>query len=79
LAVPVRLVTLPAPLTAVVTKAVVARAVVLLPALCVTPVVPVGNDGAPENVGDASGAAPVTSATGIAADAVKADAPLALT
>jgi hypothetical protein len=32
---------------AVVTNAVVARAVVLLPAVCVTPVVPVGKDGVP--------------------------------
>ena len=42
--------------TAVVTKAVVARAVVLLPAVCVTPVVPVGREGVPEKVGEASGA-----------------------
>jgi hypothetical protein len=44
--------------TAAVTKAVVASAVVLLPALCVTPVVPVGSDGVPVNVGEARGAKP---------------------
>jgi hypothetical protein len=49
--------------TAAVTKAVVARAVVLLPAVCVTPVVPVGREGVPEKLGLAKGAAPETSAT----------------
>ena len=35
------------------TKAVVANAVVLLPKICVTPIVPVGNVGVPVNVGEA--------------------------
>jgi hypothetical protein len=39
-------------LSAVVTKAVVASAVVLLPAVCVTPIVPVGKEGVPEKVGE---------------------------
>ena len=42
--------------TAVVTKAVVASAVVLLPAVCVIPVVPVGKEGVPVKVGEASAA-----------------------
>jgi hypothetical protein len=42
--------------TAAVTKAVVASAVVLLPGDCVTAVVPVGREGVPEKVGEASGA-----------------------
>ncbi len=37
---------------AVVTKAVVARAVLLSPAVCVTPIVPVGNVGVPVKVGE---------------------------
>jgi hypothetical protein len=37
--------------TAAVTNAVVASAVVLLPAVCVTPVVPVGREGVPVKVG----------------------------
>jgi hypothetical protein len=49
--------------TAAVTNAVVASAVVLLPAVCVTAVVPVGREGVPVKVGEASGAAPDTSAT----------------
>jgi hypothetical protein len=44
--------------TAAVTNAVVASAVVLLPAVCVTPVVPVGKEGVPEKAGDARGAKP---------------------
>ncbi len=40
-------------LSAVVTNAVVARAVVLLPAVCVTPIDPVGRVGVPVNVGEA--------------------------
>jgi hypothetical protein len=44
--------------TAAVTKAVVASAVVLFPAVCVTAVVPVGKDGVPEKVGEASAANP---------------------
>jgi hypothetical protein len=42
--------------TAAVTKAVVATAVVLLPAVCVTAVVPVGKEGVPVKAGEASGA-----------------------
>ena len=42
--------------TAAVTKAVVATAVVLLPAACVTAVVPVGREGEPEKTGEAKGA-----------------------
>ena len=42
--------------TAAVTNAVVASAVVLLPAVCVTAVVPVGKEGVPVNAGEASGA-----------------------
>ena len=42
--------------TAAVTNAVVASAVVLLPAVCVTPVVPVGSEGVPEKVGEAKAA-----------------------
>jgi hypothetical protein len=42
--------------TAEVTKAVVATAVVLLPAVCVTAIVPVGKEGVPEKVGLAKGA-----------------------
>jgi hypothetical protein len=42
--------------TAAVTKAVVANAVVLLPGDCVTAVVPVGREGVPVKVGEASGA-----------------------
>ena len=38
------------------TKAVVANAVVLLPAVWVTPMVPVGNVGVPVKVGEAIGA-----------------------
>ena len=41
--------------TAAVTKAVVASAVVLLPGLCVTPIVPVGSVGVPVKVGLAHG------------------------
>ena len=37
---------------AAVTNAVVAKAVVLFPAVCVTPIVPVGNVGVPVNVGE---------------------------
>jgi hypothetical protein len=40
--------------TAAVTNAVVASAVVLLPAVCVTAVVPVGREGVPEKDGLAS-------------------------
>jgi len=43
-------------LFAVVTKAVVARAVVLFPAVCVVPIEPVGRVGVPVNVGEASAA-----------------------
>jgi hypothetical protein len=39
--------------SAVVTNAVVAIAVVLLPAVCVTPIVPVGRVGVPVNTGEA--------------------------
>jgi hypothetical protein len=46
-----------------VTNAVVASAVVLLPAVCVTPIVPVGREGVPVKVGLARGAASETSAT----------------
>jgi hypothetical protein len=42
--------------TAAVTKAVVATAVVLLPAVCVTAIVPVGREGVPEKVGLAKAA-----------------------
>ena len=42
--------------TAAATKAVVARAVELFPADCVTAVVPVGNVGVPVNTGDSNGA-----------------------
>ena len=35
-----------------------ANAVLLSPAVCVTPIVPVGNDGVPVKVGEAIGAAP---------------------
>jgi hypothetical protein len=49
--------------TAAWTNAVVASAVVLLPAVCVTPIVPVGREGVPEKVGLTKGAAPDTSAT----------------
>ena len=64
---------------AAVTKAVVANAVELLPDACVTPMVPVGKVGVPVNVGEASGAAPVTSATGIVELAVIADVPFPFT
>ena len=77
------LVTIPVKLAlvvfAAVTKAVVANAVVLLPAVWVTPIVPVGKDGVPVKVGEARGAAPVTSATGIDAFAVMADVPFPFT
>ena len=43
---------------AVPTKAVVASAVELLPAVCVMPVAPVGSDGVPVNAGLASGRRP---------------------
>jgi hypothetical protein len=43
---------------AAVTKAVVATAVVLLPAVCVTAIVPVGSVGVPVKVGEANGAKP---------------------
>jgi hypothetical protein len=42
--------------TAAVTNAVVATAVVLLPAVCVTAVVPVGREGVPVKVGEAKAA-----------------------
>jgi hypothetical protein len=42
--------------TAAVTKAVVASAVVLLPAVCVTPVVPVGREGVPVNAWESTAA-----------------------
>ena len=64
---------------AAVTKAVVAKAVELLPAVWVTPMVPVGKVGVPVNVGEARGAAPVTSATGIVELAVIADVPFPFT
>ena len=64
---------------AAVTKAVVANAVVLLPDACVTPMVPVGKVGVPVKVGEARGAAPVTSATGIVGFAVMADVPFPFT
>jgi hypothetical protein len=44
----------------VATKDVVATAVELLPAVCVTAIVPVGKDGVPVNTGLARGAAYVT-------------------
>jgi hypothetical protein len=46
-----------------VTNAVVASVVLFVPAVCVTPVVPVGREGVPVKVGLAVGAAPLTSAT----------------
>ena len=60
------------------TKAVVANLVELSVEVCVLAVVPVGNDGVPVNVGEFNGAAPVTSATGILALAVKAEVPVPL-
>jgi hypothetical protein len=42
--------------TAAVTNAVVASAVVLLPAVCVTPVVPVGREGVPVNAWESTAA-----------------------
>jgi hypothetical protein len=60
------------------TKAVVANFVELSVEVCVLAVVPVGNEGVPVNVGEFKGAAPVTSATGILALAVKAEVPVPL-
>ena len=49
---PVKLVVVP-PLTAAATKAVVAIAVELFPAICVVAIVPLGNVGVPVSVGEA--------------------------